>query len=273
MTTRLAIAPWRLLIDDGPAEGAWNMALDRAVQLAHEDGLSPPTLRLYEWAVPTITLGRFQDTATVDTAFCSENGVDIVRRYTGGRGVLHDDEVTYSVVAGVSDGIPRGTSASYELLCGGLAAAYRRLGVDADLTSRPRGSRDSAACYLHATRADLSLGMKKLSGSAQVWHGETVLQHGSFTISRDIPREAAAFRLGAEDRARLADQTVTIESALDAAPTRQHVRDAIIAGFSEGLGVELLPGEPSSTELGMARRLHGELLDALRGDMGVAGSR
>ena len=221
---------WRLLIDDGPAEGAWNMALDRAVQMAHAAGSVPPTLRVYEWMRPTVTLGRFQALDSVDSGYCSAHGIDLVRRPTGGRGVLHDDEVTYSVIAGIRDGIPRGTSASYDVLCGGLANAYSLLGVDAALTARSRGSRDSAACYLHATRADLSLGVRKLSGSAQVWLGDTVLQHGSFTISRDLDREAAAFRLDDAERERLEGETVTLETALGSAPARETVRAAVVAG-------------------------------------------
>ncbi len=81
------------------------------------------------------------------------------------------------------------------MLCGGLVEAYRELGVEAALTARPRGDGSSAACYLHATAADLSLGALKLSGSAQVWHGSTVLQHGSFIVSRDVDREARVFGL------------------------------------------------------------------------------
>jgi lipoate-protein ligase A len=236
------------------------MALDRAVQLAREEGSALPTLRLYEWIRPTVSLGRFQDPRSIDAACCSAGGIDIVRRHTGGRGVLHDDEVTYSVVASLDDGIPRGTSASYELLCGGLAEAYRRLGVDASLTSRPRGSRDSAACYLHATRADLSLGLRKLSGSAQVWLGDTVLQHGSFTLSRDTSREASVFRLTAEESERLARETVTLDSALAAKPSRDEVRTAIAQGFAETLGVLLEPGELSGTELETATRLSDQML-------------
>jgi lipoate-protein ligase A len=271
---RLVVTPtWRLLIDDGPADGAWNMALDRAVQFARQEGSALPTVRLYEWIRPTVSLGRFQDTGSIDVAFCSAGGIDMVRRHTGGRGVLHDDEVTYSVVAGVDDGIPRGTRASYELLCGGLAAAYHRLGVDACLTSRPRGSRDSAACYLHATHADLSLGVRKLSGSAQVWLQDTVLQHGSFILSRDITREASVFRLTAEERERLDHETVTLDSALGARPSRDEVRAAIAHGFAESLGVILEPGEPSAAEFEMATRLHHEMLVTPFEPRAVGGSR
>jgi len=249
------------------------MAVDRAIQVARQDGDAPPTLRLYEWARPTVTLGRFQDADSVDADYCSAHGIDLVRRHTGGRGVLHDDEVTYSVIAGVADGIPRGTNASYRMLCGGLAMAYGLLGVDAALTSRPRGSRDSAACYLHTTQADLSMGVRKLSGSAQVWLGSTVLQHGSFTISRDIVREASVFRLTAEERERLSQDTLTLESALGIPPTRTCVRQAVAEGLAEALGLDIVAGKLSAGELEIAARLHSELLQQIPPVSRTAGSR
>jgi len=267
------VTVWRLLVDEDPAEGAWNMALDRAVQIARETGEVPPTLRIYEWKRPTVSLGRFQDAESIDGAFCSASGIDVVRRHTGGRGVLHDDEVTYSVVAGLDDGIPRGTSGSYRMLCGGVADAYRRLGVDAALTARSRGSRASAACYLHATQADLSLGVRKLSGSAQVWLGSTVLQHGSFTRSRDIAREASVFRLTAEETERLDEVTATLDALLGESPSRERVREAIVAGFAEALGVDVVPGEVCEMEAQIAAEIHAELLGQAGKDGPVRGSR
>jgi len=251
-------ATWRLLIDDGPAQGAWNMALDRAVQLARSAGEAPPTLRLYTWIRPTVTLGRFQDVAGVDRTACAEEGVDVVRRFTGGRGVLHDDELTYSIVAGLDDGVPRGTSASYRMLCGGLVEAYRELGVEAALTPRPRGDGSSAACYLHATAADLSLGALKLSGSAQVWHASTVLQHGSFTVTRDVALEARVFRLAERDALRLTEETATIAETMGSRPDRETLIAAVVAGVERGLGVVLEHGEPSAFEIAAAHELVGE---------------
>ncbi|MDP2232400.1 MAG: lipoate--protein ligase family protein, partial [Actinomycetota bacterium] len=119
--------PWRLLSADGPKDGAWNMAVDRAIQLACAAGAAPPTLRLYTWARPTVTLGRFQPASSVQADACGRYGVGVVRRFTGGRGVLHDDEVTYSIVASVPDGVPRGVAASYRYLCTGLTEAYHLL--------------------------------------------------------------------------------------------------------------------------------------------------
>lgn len=245
---------WRLVID-GPVDGALNMALDRAVLLGREAGSSPPTLRLYRWRRPTATLGRFQSLDGVDVEFCDAHGIDVVRRPTGGRGVLHDDEITYSVVAGTADGVPRGTAASYRHLCAGLVATYQALGVDAALTARSRGLSHTAACYLHTTPADLSLGVAKLSGSAQVWHHDAVLQHGSFVISRDIGREARVFRLDANAAAKLADETATLVQALGAAPTVDDVIDAAVRGFADGLGIRLDPGSFNAEELERAELL------------------
>ena len=231
------------------------MALDRAIQLTHHAGGVPPTLRLYRWERPTVTIGRFQKVTDVDTEYCESHGIEVVRRFTGGRGVLHDDEVTYSIVAGLSDGVPRGVAASYRVLCAGLAEAYRALGVDAALTAGSRGDRGSAACYLHATAADLSVGARKLSGSAQVWSGSTVLQHGSFTISRQISREASAFRLTPTAAEELAGRTATLASVLGHAPTVEEVRAAVCKGVSSSLDVSLAQGAITSAEVELARTL------------------
>ncbi|MDP2182666.1 MAG: biotin/lipoate A/B protein ligase family protein, partial [Actinomycetota bacterium] len=206
---------WRLIVETLPGDGAWNMALDRAIQMSRVAGEAPATLRIYGWKRPTVTLGRFQDTGSVDLEACRRYGVDVVRRFTGGRGVLHADEVTYSVVAAVGDGVPRGTAASYAHLCAALVEAYRRLGLaEASLTPRPRGSSASGACYLHATSADLSVGIRKLSGSAQVWMGDAVLQHGSLVMTRDTAREAEVFGLSPAEGEALQESTATLADCL-----------------------------------------------------------
>jgi len=245
---------WRLIVD-GPVDGALNMALDRAAQLCREDGSAPPTLRLYRWARPTVTLGRFQTDDAVDSGACARHGVDVAHRSTGGRGVLHDDEVTYSVVASVSDGMPRGVTASYRLLSGALALAYRKLGIGAELTHHDRVSAPSQACYLATTRADLSLGALKLSGSAQVWKGETVLQHGSFTRSRDVAREAEVFRLDAEESRMLAQHTATMSGVLDSVPSITDIEAAVAEAFAEALAITLAPGDWSPSEARLAAEL------------------
>lgn len=233
---------WRLLIDD-ERPGAENMAVDRAILSCRAEGIVPPTLRLYRWRVPTVSLGRFQRAEDVDLAACERRGLEVVRRPTGGRGVLHDDEVTYSITAGVADGVPRGTAASYRHLCSVVASAYALLGVPAQLTARPRGRSESAACYLHATVADLSLGTEKLSGSAQVWNGDTVLQHGSFVVSRDCEAEAEVFGLDGEAARDLEGSTATLSSALGRRPSSDEIADAVVEGLARALNVRIELGD------------------------------
>ncbi|PKQ17278.1 MAG: hypothetical protein CVT67_00240 [Actinobacteria bacterium HGW-Actinobacteria-7] len=239
--------PWRLLVHN-TVDGALNMAVDRAIQIGREEGTSPPTLRLYRWSRPTVTLGRFQNVESVDLSECRASGADVVRRSTGGRGVLHDDELTYSVVASLEDGVPRGTAASYAHLCVAIVETYRCLGIDASLTSRQRGVSGSAACYLQTTRADVSFGAAKLSGSAQVWHGSTVLQHGSFTVTRDTAREGRIFCLDSDQRSQLSNHTVTIEEALRRRVTDTELLTACVEGFERGLGVQLYRSELTAEE-------------------------
>jgi len=235
------------------------MARDRAIQLAVEGGETPPTLRLYRWARPTVTLGRFQSPDSVDLAVARSLGVDVVRRATGGRGVLHDDELTYAVVARTRDGVPRGVAASYRYLSAPLAEAYRLLGVGAEVTERDHRSSSTAACYLATTRADLSLGALKLSGSAQVWSGETVLQHGSFTISRDAGREARIFELSPQQAARLAAETATIESATGARVAPERIGACVVEAFRRILGVDFREGTLTVDELKAASALEDEM--------------
>jgi lipoate-protein ligase A len=238
---------WRLIIDDA-LPGEANMATDAAVLASRRAGGCAPTLRLYRWEVPTVTLGRFQKLDGVDLAACERRGFDVVRRPTGGRGVLHDDELTYSVVADLADGVPRGVVGSYQYLSAALAEAYRTLGVDAELTRRSRGPGGSAACYLHATQADLSLGAAKLSGSAQVWSGDTVLQHGSFVRSRDVEAESEVFMLGEAGRASLAASAVTLTDALGQPPSIAAITVAVTDAFERVLGIRLEPGSLSAEE-------------------------
>jgi lipoate-protein ligase A len=163
--------------------------------------------------------------------------------------------VTYAVIATEADGIPRGVRASYAHLGAGLVHAYGLLGVPAELTGAHRGRRGSAACYLAATQADLSLAGAKLSGSAQVWEGGACLQHGSFVLTRDIAREGAVFGLDDEASAALGTDTVTIEQATGRRPEVAEVSAAISGGLSAVLGVHFTAGALTARESALARSL------------------
>ena len=106
----------RVLVD-APAAGAWNMAVDEAIAQSVREGRSPTTLRVYEWLAPSVSLGCFQRSGSIDLEYCSERGIPVVRRITGGRAILHGPELTYSLSASTSDGP----------FSGGLMDSYRRI--------------------------------------------------------------------------------------------------------------------------------------------------
>jgi lipoate-protein ligase A len=228
------------------------MALDRAAQIAKEQGAVPPTLRLYRWARPTVTLGRFQCATDVDTGYAETRGIDISRRFTGGRAVLHHCELTYAIIASREDGIPRGVAASYASLCALLVDAYDRLGVDAELVQSDQVA-SSAACYLSTTRADLVTNGAKLSGSAQVWLGGTVLQHGSFIRSRDLEHETRLFMLDEPGARRLSDRTVALADILPGdTPDDRTIGDALIAAVRSLTGHSVRSATWSPLEVAIA---------------------
>jgi len=153
---------WRLI--RSPAlSGAWNMAIDEAMLLAHAAGLTPPTFRLYSWSPPAVSLGLLQPADVVNEPVCRQLGIDLVRRPSGGGAVLHQHEVTYAVVA---DGrlCPDGSSvlATYRWLARGLMEGLKLLGIDATLpeslweTKTP--SRSLSFCFVRLTGADLEVG-------------------------------------------------------------------------------------------------------------------
>src|SRR3989441_6833511 len=164
-------------------DAAMNMAIDESVLIHHLQGEAPPTLRVFRWSQPSISLGRFQSIEReILSEMCQQQGVALVRRPTGGRAVYHRDEFTYSIVTGKRDGVPAGVVAAYAYLAQGLIAALQSLGVPAILSDERVSKQPSAACFASSTQADLTSGGFKLVGSAQVWKDDALLQQGSLPL-------------------------------------------------------------------------------------------
>src|SRR5256714_4150073 len=177
-------APWRLLLDS-PAAGAWNMAVDEVLLEGVVAGTAPPTLRFYGWTPPCLSLGYFQPFDAVNLDGCRALGVDVVRRPTGGRAILHDRELTYSVVLPASTlGHDGGVLPSYRRLSLALQDGLRRLGVPATLApeSAGRSAAHGAVCFDRPSAPEILLHGRKLVGSAQMRRGGGPLQPGSILI-------------------------------------------------------------------------------------------
>ena len=186
----LPVPVFRLLIDPR-LPGARNMAVDEALLQCMAPG-SAPVLRLYGFAPPCVSLGRFQAAADLgDDAARVCDGVDLVRRPTGGRAVLHDDEVTYAVVLGRHHLQPFTKRAAYRasatLLLRLLGALGVRGAVHTGDSAAPAADADPD-CYRATGEYEITAGAKKLVGSAQITTRDGALQHGSIPLSTSYAR-------------------------------------------------------------------------------------
>lgn len=230
------------------------MEADEALLEAVAAGASP-VLRWYRWVPPALSLGRFQPIDDVDVDACARLGVDVVRRPTGGQGLLHGGDLTYAVVMPLPAGSAGGVDAVYRWIADALIAGLARVGVTAAVARHdgPAGP----VCFAGQQGADLRVGDRKVCGSAQVRRDRAVLQHGSILLTRlpfdetDVlrPRPGAP----AVTRERLQAATVTLEE-LGAATDPHVLAEAVVEGFTAMHGLtfdlESSPRVASTTRRG-----------------------
>ncbi len=228
---------WDLVVD-GPRTGEANMARDLELARQAAAGVRRPTLRLYAWDPPAVSVGKNQPLEQAcDLEACQELGWDVVRRPTGGRAVLHArDEVTYAVAMPLAMA-PEGVLAAYAWLAEGLVAAYRLLGVDAALASGRHLESRSGACFDAPATHELVAGGRKIAGSAQVRRAGYLLQHGSLPLTFDAGLHARLLGLDARAAAILARRAVGLGDLLSPPPQRARVLEALAAGFEQALGI------------------------------------
>jgi len=252
-------AAWRLL-RSAPADGAMNMALDEAILRAVAAGLVPPTLRLYGWAPPSLSLGRGQPAADADRGALRAAGFGLVRRPTGGRAILHADELTYSIVA--PEGEPRVTGdivESYRRLSQGLIHGLERLGVAGLAADRRVGDRraEGPVCFEVPSDYEITVDGRKLAGSAQMRAQGVVLQHGAVPLYGDIARICRVLAAH-PDPARVRARATSVAEALGRPVTWDEAADAMAAGFAEALNLRLEPGGLTDEERTWAEALRAD---------------
>lgn len=256
---------WRFLNTAYHSPGM-NMALDEAILLACEAGTAPPTLRVYGWQPPALSLGYAQSVSKeVNVEVCRRYGIEIIRRPTGGRAVLHDDEVTYSVVMPIAsqDG-NRTLTEHYHLIGLALAEAFTHLGLAVRL-ARPQRSvkarqAPSPACFAALSRYELSVSGKKLVGSAQKRSQHALLQHGSIPLSLDRQRLFQCLRVPPAQHDALVQEAYATMIAVQEATTVpiaiNDIHAALRHGFATTLATPVVEGEVQPAEWQMAGELY-----------------
>jgi lipoate-protein ligase A len=254
---------WRLLRTP-PARGAWNMALDESILEHVHRGDSIPTLRLYAWTPACLSLGHAQSYADVDTARLQARGWDVVRRLTGGRAILHTDELTYSITASADEPRVAGTVLeSYNRLARALLRAVQMLGLPVEMkehANRPGGPTLNPVCFEVPSTYEITVDGKKLIGSAQARKKEGVLQHGSLPLGGDLTRICQTLVFADESAregaaARLLARATTVESVLGHAVDWETAAQAFIHAFESELGLIFEEGEVSASESARAGEL------------------
>ncbi|MFC1921907.1 biotin/lipoate A/B protein ligase family protein [Chloroflexota bacterium] len=262
-----APSTWRLLRTQ-PARGSWNMAVDEAILEFAARGEVPPTLRLYAWEPPCISLGYAQPIKDVDLDRLQEFSWEIVRRPTGGRAILHTDELTYSVCGPNSD--PRlvgGVLESYQHLSFALLEALSLMGITADPVSNSASQQtlhgDNPVCFEVPSNYEITVNSMKLIGSAQARRKSGVLQHGSLPLSGDLTRILKVLDFPDENRRqqaarRLLVHGTTVEDVLGFRGDWWLACQAFQIAFNKTLNLNLQYGGLSPSEGRRAMELYRE---------------
>jgi len=224
---------------------ALNMGIDEAVLQHVAEGKVPPTLRLYGWKPPAVSIGYFQGlTQEVDLDKCKEQGIDVVRRITGGGAVFHDAEVTYSFIIPVQNELtPFEIMGSYQKICGGIIEGLKLLGLEAQFVPLN----------------DIVVKGKKVSGNAQTRRQGCILQHGTVLIDVDVKKMFSLLKVPNEkirDKMIQAveERVTSINHQLQKKMAFEDVVRVLRSGFEKALSIETDPQELTSSELASAQK-------------------
>lgn len=235
---------WKLL-NTGFNSAAYNMALDEELLARAEAEETVPVLRFYGWHPSAVSIGKFQNIETaIDIDACKRHGIDLVRRVTGGRAVLHHQELSYSIIARTANAdFPPNLFGTYKAIAQCLLAGLENLGIHAEIVSRGGKharllqNRDkSAACFSSPSWYEIVVGNRKIIGSAQRRLSRAFLQHGSILVEQCAALEAEVIR----GQGSAASATSLKREVGGQLPPREEIEAAFVNGFAKTLGITFI---------------------------------
>src|SRR5690606_23279462 len=259
-------------INSGPCSPAYNMALDEALLDWHSQGEIPPVIRFYEWNPATLSIGYFQQVhKDINLEAVKKQNLGFIRRPTGGRAVLHDQELTYSVIVTESyPNMPETVTEAYRVISEGILQGFRLLGLDAyfsvpetkeqlDDLKKPK----SAVCFDAPSWYELVVEGRKAAGSAQTRQKGVILQHGAIPVSMDLDKLVSVFHFASEGhrqrmKDKLKNKAVSIEELSGRSIAMDEVAEAFRTGFQKALDIEFITREPNKEILDLVQALEKE---------------
>lgn len=259
------MAQMRSLVESEFGRGAWNMAVDCAIVDAVAAGEQPATLRLYGWAPFCLSLGYGQRLRDVDLQALHAHGWDLVRRPSGGKAILHGDELTYSLCLPLGHPWAAGDVVeSYRRISIGLMRAMNGLGAKVR-AGQQGGARSQAGpvCFEIASHYEITVENRKLIGSAQLRRKGVLLQHGSLPLKGDVARICDVLELGTKPerearKPKVRRSAIALNEALGREPSWDEVAQAIVQGFNQSLDEPLARGQLSVSEIARAKAYQSE---------------
>ena len=257
----------RSLRDCNFRDGASNMAVDCAILAAVAGGDQPPTLRLYGWEPFCLSLGYGQRSRDVDLDALADRGWELLRRPTGGKAILHGDELTYSLSLPPNHPLASGDIVeSYRRISAGFIRALEMLGLAADaprMAEQARGAELGPVCFEMPSHYEISVGGRKLIGSAQLRQKGALLQHGTLPLYGDLARICDVLRFESEaartaQKRKVRERALTLSEAAGEHLTWCAAASVIERGFASAFDLELEPGQLSPAELSRAEQLSAE---------------
>ncbi|QUG42087.1 lipoate--protein ligase family protein [Psychrobacillus sp. INOP01] len=241
-------------INSGPCSPSYNMAMDEALLDWHSEGLIPPVIRFYEWNPATLSIGYFQTVEKeIDMEAVQRLGLGFVRRPTGGRGVLHEHELTYSVIVTESyPSMPATVTEAYRVISEGLLLGFQNLGLNAyfsvpntDEQKENLKKPKSAVCFDAPSWYELVVEGKKVAGSAQTRQKGVILQHGAILLDLDEDKLIQTFKFSSDEvrnkvRKGLSQKAVSINKIISKPITIEECKAAFKKGFADALEIELV---------------------------------
>jgi lipoyl(octanoyl) transferase len=259
---------WRF-IDSGNCSPSFNMALDEALLDWHSQGKIPPVIRFYGWEPAALSIGYFQKVEKeIDLEAVKAQGLGFVRRPTGGRGVLHEHELTYSVIVSEEHPeMPKTVTEAYRVISEGILKGFHQLGLEAYFavpkTEEERSAlKDprSAVCFDAPSWYELVVEGRKVAGSAQTRQKGVILQHGAILLDLDEDKLFSLFKYPSErvkERMKSAfkNKAVAINEISPRRITLEEAKEAFYKGFAEGLNIELESYQLTEEELAYVNKI------------------
>lgn len=250
-------------IDSGDCSPSFNMALDEALLDWHSEGSIPPIIRFYGWNPATLSIGYFQRVEKeINMEAVRKHRLGFVRRPTGGRGVLHEHELTYSVIVSEDyPDMPKTVTEAYRVISEGILQGFQQLGMDAYFAV-PKTEEDreslknprSAVCFDAPSWYELVVEGRKVAGSAQTRQKGVILQHGSILLDLDEDKLFSLFnypndRVKERMQRAFKNKAVAINEISPQKVTLEQAKRAFKTGFENGLQIEMTPFELSQKQL------------------------